>query len=64
LCLPETKHLAMLKEINPFKQYSALAEVHNLLETIGIKPCQEQIDLSGFVANELSAFSVLEWRAI
>ena len=26
--------------------------------------CQEQIDLSGFVANELSAFSVLEWRAI
>ena len=26
--------------------------------------CQEQIDLSGFVANELSAFTVLEWRAI
>ena len=28
------------------------------------KECQEQIDLSGFVANELSAFSDLEWRAI
>jgi hypothetical protein len=26
--------------------------------------CQEQIDLSGFVANELSAFTDLEWRAI
>jgi hypothetical protein len=26
--------------------------------------CQEQIDLSGFVANELSAFSDLEWSAI
>ena len=28
------------------------------------KVCQEQIELSGFVANELSAFTVLEWRAI
>ena len=26
--------------------------------------CQEQIDLSGFVANDLSAFTALEWRAI
>ncbi len=26
--------------------------------------CQEQIDLSGFVAHELSAFSGLEWSAI
>jgi hypothetical protein len=28
------------------------------------RPCQEQIDLSGFVAHELSAFTDLEWRAI
>src|SRR5450830_280347 len=27
-------------------------------------PCQEQIDLSGFVANELSAFSVLQEGSI
>jgi hypothetical protein len=35
--LPVTEHLAILTEIHPFKQQSALAKVRNLLDATGIK---------------------------
>ena len=35
--LPEREHLEILKNIHPFKQQSAFAEVHDLLDETGIK---------------------------
>jgi hypothetical protein len=54
--------IVFMAPINPL--FSFILNFSGLFVNRNNYLCQEQIDLSGFVANELSAFTVLEWRAI
>jgi nitrogen regulatory protein PII-like uncharacterized protein len=55
------ENIMIMKRIAGFFSSSLLVVAGDVLKQF---VCQEQIELSGFVARELSAFSVLGWMAI